>query len=423
MPPHEAVLDLSVQYLDKNRTNDDRFSLRNISLLLIELVDSILRPLHNRGASISQEKQQITQALSNWSDSIRKLDHLDDAARRVESILNDPNNDFKLTIHVCRQADLELVEQLVKKPVLFLHRGAGYADEVIALLRPTHEIIRIARCRFFYRKHADDTNILCVIYERIYKLKFYAKLLISLSEAKLNNIIDMDVFYRAFIDSLPSSQLKGVSEYDKNFLSIGLVGKFVDYYLTDFSADTPSAIDYDRASSKVRETLQKHESQYQEFVEYIILLFCGLKTNSESPSTNYLAGDLNDMLKKLQVFRQDWGEEAEYSICARILGYICHTIPTQLTHESLRVAIDVPENLAFHRAVQYLCGDRAKLLEMKFTLKVEGETYALAHDTVRQAKKAGYLTHPKTKKQIRHFEKYTHIYFQPKIRLDCNESG
>jgi polyphosphate kinase len=115
---------------------------------------------------------------------------------------------------------------------------------------------------------------------------------------------------------------------------------------------------------------------------------------------------------------EDWGAKPQSKICLAVLDYllrvplndVCH-----ITYGSLRQVIGQEyTDIELLKSVQYLCGDRANLLEIGFELiDSNDEIYELSNSDVNLAKKTGDLIHPETGEYVKNFEEKVHIYFKP----------
>ncbi|BDA76001.1 hypothetical protein CAL7716_101670 (plasmid) [Calothrix sp. PCC 7716] len=115
---------------------------------------------------------------------------------------------------------------------------------------------------------------------------------------------------------------------------------------------------------------------------------------------------------------EDWGSNPESEICIALLNYLlripmdrsCH-----ITFGSLKIAINNEHtDVELLKAVQYLCGDRTKLLEVNFELiENEENIFSLSKSDVAAARKTGMLIHPETGEIIEDFEEKVFMYFEP----------
>ena len=116
---------------------------------------------------------------------------------------------------------------------------------------------------------------------------------------------------------------------------------------------------------------------------------------------------------------QDWSSKKPQSdICVSILDYLIRNKSKPLSHityGSLKKIIHTNySNQDILSAIQYLCGDRIKLLEAKFELIDNEEYYDIPNDELNEARKTGELLHPKTGEQINDYEDKVFKYFQIK---------
>lgn len=115
---------------------------------------------------------------------------------------------------------------------------------------------------------------------------------------------------------------------------------------------------------------------------------------------------------------EDWGNNPQSQICISLLNYLLG-IPTDrqchITFGSLKIVIDKNHtDVELLKAVQYLCGDRTKLLEINFELIEDEENiFPLSKSEVKIAQKTGELIHPETGQIINNFEEKVFMYFEP----------
>ncbi len=115
---------------------------------------------------------------------------------------------------------------------------------------------------------------------------------------------------------------------------------------------------------------------------------------------------------------EDWGDNSQSEICISVLNYLldisidhqCH-----ITFGSLKIAVDEQHtDIELLRAVQYLCGERTKLLEINFEFIQDDENiFPLSNTEVKIAQKTGELIHPETGEIINDFEEKVFMYFEP----------
>lgn len=113
---------------------------------------------------------------------------------------------------------------------------------------------------------------------------------------------------------------------------------------------------------------------------------------------------------------EDWNGEPQSQICTSILEYLLNGSfkkSWHITHAHLRSAVGNYDNAQILSAVQYLCGDRVNLLEMKFELIDETGIYPLDNTEIKCAETTGGLTHPESGELISDFEDKVYIYFEP----------
>jgi hypothetical protein len=116
--------------------------------------------------------------------------------------------------------------------------------------------------------------------------------------------------------------------------------------------------------------------------------------------------------------REDWGDKPQSEICIEILTYLELEKPQNLyhiTHGNLRQIVDSRyEDIQIWKAVQYLCGDRTHVLEMKFELIDEDENIVeLSSSDISNAEECGYLIHPETGEEVNNYKNKVYTYFEP----------
>lgn len=126
--------------------------------------------------------------------------------------------------------------------------------------------------------------------------------------------------------------------------------------------------------------------------------------------------ELSKELIMTQIY-EDWGDSPQSEICVALLNYLIHlSIDKQyhITFGSLKIVIgNKYTNVDLLKAVQYLCGDRIKLLDINFELLEDEEFFPLSKSDVSDAKKTGELVHPQTGEIVEDFEEKVFMYFVP----------
>lgn len=121
----------------------------------------------------------------------------------------------------------------------------------------------------------------------------------------------------------------------------------------------------------------------------------------------------------LLLIKQDWGNNPQSKICIAILDFLKRTPIHDLTHityGSLRKVIDTNFDEAhFLTSIQYLCGDRTSLLEMRFELFIEerDEVFEVSKSEINCASKTGFLIHPETGIRVEDFRDKIFVFFAP----------
>lgn len=121
--------------------------------------------------------------------------------------------------------------------------------------------------------------------------------------------------------------------------------------------------------------------------------------------------------KIVEQIEYDWSGNVQSEICLTIFDYLINNNPQSLsyiTYGSLKKVIGKDYNLeSFLKAIQYLCGDRTHLLDLKFELVDGEESYPISDYEYNEAQKTGELVHPETGKLVRRFEDKVYMFFQP----------
>jgi hypothetical protein len=123
--------------------------------------------------------------------------------------------------------------------------------------------------------------------------------------------------------------------------------------------------------------------------------------------------------KKIYLSRisEDWGERPESSICLAILEYLSSTSSQNISHLTYlrlsQIANSGQVDAALLKSIQYLCGDRVPLLEIKFELIEYDNHYQINSSEIRNAETTNYLIHPKTGEVIESYKDKVSIYFTP----------
>lgn len=117
-----------------------------------------------------------------------------------------------------------------------------------------------------------------------------------------------------------------------------------------------------------------------------------------------------------QLIFEDWNDAPQSQICTSILDYLLKgrfKESWHITHAHLRNAVGNYDDAQILAAVQYLCGDKVNLLEIRFELIDESGIYPLDNSEVRYAETTGRLVHPESGQLIDDFDEKVYIYFEP----------
>jgi hypothetical protein len=132
----------------------------------------------------------------------------------------------------------------------------------------------------------------------------------------------------------------------------------------------------------------------------------------------------------LHTIVEDWGDQPQAHICAKIFNFLLSIDPSQITHityGSLRQVVDSPTiDHKMMGAIQYLCGDRTPLLEAKFELIDDYGEFDLTNSDVSEARLSGKLVHPETGEIVTNIEDKIFMYFRPSVlvsRLRTSDVG
>jgi hypothetical protein len=115
---------------------------------------------------------------------------------------------------------------------------------------------------------------------------------------------------------------------------------------------------------------------------------------------------------------EDWGSKPQSKICVEILEYLLRSSQaSHITYGSLRKVIGKLYNdNELLMAVQYLCGDKTKLFEVKFELLDYDDNYIeVSNAEIDYANETGKLVHPESGEYISDFEDKVYMYFQPSL--------
>lgn len=123
---------------------------------------------------------------------------------------------------------------------------------------------------------------------------------------------------------------------------------------------------------------------------------------------------------------EDWGNLSESSICFKIVTFIFQDYSknvSSLTYQRLaQIAASGENNAALLRSIQYLCGDRVPVLEMKFELFDNNNHYQISAAEIKEAETTNYLIHPNTGEIFEDYKDKVLIYYSP-VQSYAQSSG
>jgi hypothetical protein len=163
-----------------------------------------------------------------------------------------------------------------------------------------------------------------------------------------------------------------------------------------------------------------NKSSVNKFHQLIWINPINITENSTEWLQNIMSPD-SKLVKIAEKIIEDWGGKPQSRICMAILDYLLKintADSSHITYSFLQESIKQSEKAATEDqdlwlAIQYLCGERVHLLEAKFELIDEGTSFPISNSVLKNARKTGKLTHPKSSKIISDFEDKVFIYFQP----------
>jgi hypothetical protein len=124
--------------------------------------------------------------------------------------------------------------------------------------------------------------------------------------------------------------------------------------------------------------------------------------------------------KLLKNIKEDWEHTPVYPICLKILDYIDsqqarQVVLRRITFGSLKRIVDskYPDRDIL-LAAQYLCGSRTPLLEPKFELVLDDQSFDLSHEEALQVHETGELFHEISGKLIPNAKSIVFMYFCPR---------
>lgn len=119
----------------------------------------------------------------------------------------------------------------------------------------------------------------------------------------------------------------------------------------------------------------------------------------------------------IEQIKNDWSNTIQSKICIAILNYLFHDKRKNISHITYatlrKVTGDLYNDDDFMRAIQYLCGDRVKLLDVKFELIEDEKFFDISNIELKEAEETGELVHPETGELIKDYQEKVFLYFQP----------
>jgi len=119
----------------------------------------------------------------------------------------------------------------------------------------------------------------------------------------------------------------------------------------------------------------------------------------------------------IEQIRSDWSTKIQSKICIAILDYLFHDKRKNISHITYttlrKVTGDIYTNEDLMIAIQYLCGDRVKLLDVKFELIEDEQFFDISNIELKEAQETGELVHPETGELIKDYQEKVCLYFQP----------
>jgi hypothetical protein len=117
----------------------------------------------------------------------------------------------------------------------------------------------------------------------------------------------------------------------------------------------------------------------------------------------------------------DWGKKPQYYICISIFEYLLknHQKSWHLTYASLKQVVNLKYNNKYNDediliAIQYLCGYRTHLLEIRFELIEDNEEiFDIPNEEIKRAEETGKLVHPETGEFVENYQNKVYMYFVP----------
>lgn len=115
---------------------------------------------------------------------------------------------------------------------------------------------------------------------------------------------------------------------------------------------------------------------------------------------------------------EDWGDKPQSQVCFSILDYLLRVPIMKLSHityGSLRKVVDKKfQDSDVLIAIQYLSGDRTKLLDVEFELIDDNDdSFPLPNSEVKLAEETGKLIHPERGEPVNNYKDKVFMYFKP----------
>jgi len=115
------------------------------------------------------------------------------------------------------------------------------------------------------------------------------------------------------------------------------------------------------------------------------------------------------------IIKQDLKEADFLKLALEIFEYVCkdvQNIQFSLYTKEIKEIRKESSGADLFRAIQYLFGARAKVLEIKFLFVDSPKQYKLKNSKVVKARKTGVFLHPETKKPVENFGADIFMYFE-----------
>lgn len=125
----------------------------------------------------------------------------------------------------------------------------------------------------------------------------------------------------------------------------------------------------------------------------------------------------------LGLISQDISSPEERDVSARLAEYVYrnHHYLKHLTYSRISSIVGTQDPVTLLKITQYLSGERVKLLQMRFELIIDGETFYLDEETVHHAEVSGCLIHPDTGRPVDNYENFVYPFFVPGDAVGAND--